>query len=59
VKKLQALNRKHKEILSVLVVLRGEGVNVERIYHDILNGCVEVPENDASEVGQSIDGIRK
>jgi hypothetical protein len=53
------MSRKQKELFSVMVVLRGEGVNIERIYRDVLNGSVEVPENDAEEVAQSIRSLRR
>jgi hypothetical protein len=58
-RKLQNLNRKQKDLLSVLVVLRGEGVNIERIYHDVVNGNVETADNDSNEMSESISKIRK
>jgi hypothetical protein len=39
-KKIQNYNRRQKELLSVLVILRGEGVDVEKIYDDIINGRI-------------------
>lgn len=41
--RLQTYSKRQKELLSVLVVLRGEGVDVERIYDDVINGRIEVP----------------
>jgi hypothetical protein len=58
-RKLQNLYRKQNDLLSVLVVLRGEGVNIERIYHDVVNGNVETADNDSNEMSESISKIRK
>lgn len=45
-RRLRQFGRRQKELLDVLVVLRAEGVDVERIYADVLQGRVEVPEQE-------------
>lgn len=45
-KKIQSYSKRQKELLRVLVVLRSEGVDVERVYDDVVNGRIEVPEED-------------
>lgn len=43
-RRLRQCTRRQKELLDVLVLLRAEGVDVERIYEDVLQGRVEVPQ---------------
>jgi hypothetical protein len=43
-RRLRQCDRRQKELLDVLVLLRAEGVDVERIYGDVLQGRVEVPQ---------------
>lgn len=42
-RRLRQCTRRQKELVDVLVLLRAEGVDVERIYEDVLQGRVEVP----------------
>ena len=39
-KKVQHFRQKQSELLSVLVVLQKEGVDVERVYSDVVSGKV-------------------
>lgn len=48
--RLQKYSKRQKELLSVLVVLRGEGVDVERIYDDVINGRIEVSEKEENSI---------
>jgi len=48
--RLQTYSKRQKELLSVLVVLRGEGVDVERIYDDVINGRIEVSEKEENSI---------
>jgi hypothetical protein len=47
-KKIQAYNFRQKELLSVMVILQREGVDIERIYAEIVNGKIDV-EDDQTE----------
>lgn len=43
-KKIQTYSKRQKELLGVLIVLRSEGVDVERVYDDVVNGRVDISE---------------
>ena len=43
-KKLHQYKQRQTELLGVLVVLQKEGIDVEKVYSDVLNGKTSVSE---------------
>lgn len=37
---MHAYGKRNKEFLSVLVVLQREGIDIEKIYDDVINGRI-------------------
>jgi hypothetical protein len=58
-RRLQKYNRRQKELLAVLVVLRGEGVDVERIYDDVIQGRIEVPESEENSMMDKVSQVKR
>jgi hypothetical protein len=48
-----------KEMLGVMVALQREGVDVERIYSEVLNGRIDVSEDQNEDFAKSAAKIRK
>jgi hypothetical protein len=46
-RKVQDYAQRQKELLSVIVVLGHEGVDVEKIYSDVISGRISVSEDEA------------
>lgn len=59
VRRLQKYSRRQKELLAVLVVLRGEGVDVERIYDDVAQGRVDVPETEENSMLAAVTEVQR
>ena len=57
--RLRQCTRRQKELVDVLVLLRAEGVDVERIYEDVLQGRVEVSQQQEESLLQANHQARK
>jgi len=44
-KQLQNYNKKQKELMAVLVMLRKDGIDIEQIYDDVVCGRADVNED--------------
>lgn len=43
----------------MLVVLRNEGVDIERIYDDVINGKVDISNEDESSMVETVSRLKK
>lgn len=51
-KKIQKYGRRQKQLLSIIAVLQKEGVDIARIYSDIVDGKIEVGEEENLEIAR-------
>jgi hypothetical protein len=58
-RKLQSTILRQRELLAVLVVLREEGIDVEKVYNDVINGRIESNDEEMDEIAASVDRIKK
>ena len=50
--------QRQSELLGVLVVLQREGIEVEKVYSDIVSGKISVSEADGSKMVESVSQLK-
>ena len=58
-RKLSAYRRREKDLVKVFAVLRAEGVEVEKVYEDVVSGRMEVSLDSGRKMEESLTRIRK
>ena len=58
-RKLSAYRRREKDLVKVFAVLRAEGVEVEKVYEDVVSGRMEVSLDSGRKMEESLTRMRK
>ena len=58
-RKLSAYRRREKDLVKVFAVLRAEGVEVEKVYEDVVSGRMEVSLDSGRKMEETLTKMRK